>query len=212
MAIDYSIIGRRFGRLEVIAFDHVDKKVSFWKCKCDCGKEIVTRRGMLTSGDKISCGCYREEHKHEFGLKHGLTNTPLYTVWGGIVQRCTNPNSSKYYMYGGRGIKLCDEWRNDFLSFYNWAITHGYEKGLTIDRVDTNGDYTPENCRWCDRLTQQNNMRRNHRFTYNGTTHTLAEWSRILHVNAETLRYRIKTGNLTDFYSMSELITGKEEE
>ena len=198
--IDYSIIGKRFGRLVVIDLDHVTPNHNtYWRCQCDCGNEAVVYRGGLTSGDTISCGCYHHEHQHEYGRKHGLTNHPLYIVWSGMVQRCTNPNSQNYYRYGDRGIWVCDEWRYDFESFYNWAIDNGYSPGLTLDREDNDDGYHPENCRWVSRRTQQNNTRRNHLVTYNGETHSIAEWSRILSVNHESLRYRVLHGNMRDF-------------
>jgi hypothetical protein len=208
--IDESIIGKRFGKLVVISFHHSNKyKMTYWLCKCDCGNEKVISRGGLTSGDNVSCGCYHKEHAHEYGKTHGLSRTKLYSVWSGMIQRCTNAKAQNYDRYGARGISVCDEWRNDFKSFYDWAIGSGYSYGLTIDRIDTNGNYEPSNCRWADRVTQQNNRRKNHNFTYCGVTHTVAEWSRILNVNHETLRYRIIHNNLKDFESLpySELIT-----
>lgn len=202
--IDYSIIGKRFGRLVVEKLDYVDeRRYTHWICKCDCGNKVSIRRNQLTSGDTISCGCYHKEHNHEFSLKHGLTNTSLYCVWSGIKNRCLNPNASNYERYGGRGISICDEWKNNFKIFYDWAMSHGYQDDLTIDRMNNNGNYEPSNCRWVTRREQQNNTRRNHIFTYKGTTHTIAEWSRILNINRETLRYRIKEGNLKDFESLA---------
>lgn len=209
-----SIIGERFGRLVVVGYHHSNKyKSTWWLCKCDCGNEKIVYRGSLTSGDIISCGCYREEHKNEYGKKHGLVKTPLYSVWSGMIQRCTNTKANNYGRYGKRGIKICSEWRSNFKAFYEWAMFNGYSAGLTIDRIDTNGDYEPSNCRWVDRKTQQNNRRNNHHFTYNGVTHTIAEWSKLLNVNPETLRYRVNHNNLIDFESLtySELITGGKE-
>ena len=140
-----------------------------------------------------------------------MTKTRLYCVWSGMVQRCTNPSADNYARYGGRGIKVCEEWSNDFCAFRDWAITNGYAEGLTIDRIDNEGNYDPSNCRWVNRTTQQNNTRRNHFFEYNGITHTVAEWSRILGVNRETLRHRIIRGNLKDFENLPypQLITGE---
>lgn len=202
--IDYSIIGKRFGRLVVIDLDHVDefRHSTWWRCKCDCGNFTTVYRGGLTSGDIISCGCYRSEHKHEYGLKHGLARHPLYTVWAGMIQRCTNQKASNYSRYGGRGIQVCEEWKNDFVSFYDWSMNNGYETGLTLDRIDNHLGYYPDNCRWTDRQTQQNNTRRNRFVTFNGETHTITQWSRILNVNHETLRYRIEHGNMSDFENL----------
>ena len=198
--IDYSIIGKRFGRLVVVELDHVNKYNStWWRCLCDCGNETVVYRGGLTSGDVTSCGCYRREHIHEYGRTHGLTRDPLYGVWSGMIQRCTNKNAQNYGRYGGRGIDVCDEWRTDFQQFYDWAVLSGYSEGLTIDRIDNELGYYPENCRWVTRQTQQNNTRNNHYVTFEGETHTIAEWSRLLGVNHETLRYRVNHNNMHDF-------------
>lgn len=199
--IDYSIIGKRFGRLVVLDLDHVSEKNrnSWWKCRCDCGREVVVYRGSLTSGDSISCGCYHREHVRDFPKTHGMSSTPLYSTWSGMVQRCTNPNAKNYERYGGRGVTVCSEWENDFQNFRDWAVTHGYEQGLTIDRKDNDLGYSPDNCRWVDRITQQNNTRRNKLVTFNGETRSIAEWSRILGINHETLRYRVNRGNMNDF-------------
>ena len=116
-----------------------------------------------------------------------------------MIQRCTNEHADNYERYGGRGIAVCDIWRNDFEEFYDWAMESGYDKELTLDRKDNELGYFPENCRWSTRKEQQSNTRRNHKVTYNGETHTLAEWSRILGVNHETLRYRVNHGNMRDF-------------
>ena len=205
--IDYSIIGKRFGRLVVLDLDHVSEKNhnSWWKCQCDCGREVVVYRGSLTSGDSISCGCYHREHVRDFSKTHGMSSTPLYSTWSGMVQRCTNPNAKNYERYGGRGVTVCSEW-DDFKNFHDWAVTHGYEQGLTIDRKDNDLGYSPDNCRWVDRITQQNNTRRNKLVTFNGETRSIAEWSRILGINHETLQYRVNRGNMNDFeqYFMEE--------
>lgn len=106
--IDYSIVGKRFGKLVVLDLDHVSKKHhgTWWRCRCDCGKEVVVYRGGLTSGDNISCGCYHKEHTHDFAKTHGMTGTPLYSTWSGMVQRCTNPHAQNFDRYGGRGITI----------------------------------------------------------------------------------------------------------
>ncbi len=198
--IDYSIIGKRFGRLRVLELDHIGKHHStWWRCICDCGNETIVYRGSLTSGDTISCGCYHSEFKNEFSKTHGMSNHPLYSVWRGMIQRCTSITAANYERYGGRGIGVCEEWRNSFENFYDWAIDSGYEDGLSIDRIDNALGYYPDNCRWATRIEQQNNTRRNHKFTYANETHSIAEWSRILGVNHESLRYRISHGNMRDF-------------
>lgn len=202
--IDYSIIGKKFGRLMVLELDFIDKShYTHWKCKCDCGNIVSVRRNQLTSGDTISCGCYHKEHNHEFGLKHGLTGHPLYTVWAGIKGRCLNPNVENYERYGARGITICDEWKNNFKAFYDWAIANGYQDNLTIDRIDNNGNYEPNNCRWITKKEQQSNTRRNHFIEYKGVVHTLTQWAEILGVNIETLRYRVNHNNFKDFESLA---------
>ena len=203
------LTGQRFGRLTVIKLDRVENKRTFWLCKCDCGTFKIFGRGLLTSGDAVSCGCYHREHIHEFGFKHGLTNSSLYTKWSGMIQRCCNTNSANFYRYGGRGITVCDEWKNNFISFYNWAINNGYSDELTIDRIDNNKGYYPDNCRWITRKQQMSNTRNNHYITYNGVTHILTFWAKLLNVNVETLRYRVNHNNFSDFenYYSKELIT-----
>lgn len=203
--IDYSIVGKRFGRLVVLGLDHVSGKhnSTWWRCKCDCGNETVVYRGGLTSGDIVSCGCYRKEHIHEYSRKHGLSHDPLYIVWGGMIQRCTNEHADNFQRYGGRGIIVCEDWRKNFENFYNWAISNGYENGLTLDRINNNSGYFPENCRWIDRRAQQNNTRRNRFIEYKGETHTIAEWSRILNINYATLWSKINRGDFKDFEKVS---------
>ncbi len=203
------LTGQKFGRLTFLrqAPDKIKPSGAhskMWECKCDCGNIKIISRSSLVSGDTVSCGCYHKEHAHDYGKKHGLTNTKLYTKWSGIVQRCTNPNAIHYDMYGGRGITICDEWRNDFYSFYSWSIENGYKDGLTIDRIDNNKGYYPENCRWTDLETQANNTRRNHYITYNNETKTLTQWARLLNVNVETLRYRVNHGNMKDFLELTQ--------
>ena len=198
--IDYTIIGKRFGKLVVLHLDHLGVHHStYWLCQCDCGNQTVVSRGSLTSGDTISCGCYHKEHSHEFGFKHGLTYHPLYGVWAGMNNRCRNPNAGNYQRYGGRGIDVCDEWKTDFKSFYDWSMANGYRKGLTLDRKDNSGNYYPDNCRWVDRTTQQNNRRNNHYITFGDETHTLTEWSRMMNINYETLRCRVLKNDYHDF-------------
>ena len=115
----------------------------------------------------------------------------LYHIYRAMVVRCTRPEHPTYKRYGARGIKVCDEWLNDNLSFYYWAMSHGYRENLTLDRIDVNGDYSPENCRWADWVTQNNNMRSNRILTVNGESHTLAQWARITGLMPRTIASRI---------------------
>ncbi len=129
-------------------------------------------------------------------VKHGLRYTRIYRIWLNMKNRCNNPNTWAYEFYGARGIRVCQEWSDDVTEFYEWSITHGYEDGLTIDRIDSNGDYTPENCRWSDRKEQGVNKRSTKWITWNGETHTLSEWSTILNIPLRTLSWRCKNWSI----------------
>lgn len=128
-------------------------------------------------------------NKHN--LVHGLSHSRIYNTYHSMKQRCYNPSHKSYHNYGGRGIKVCEEWLNDFQAFYDWSMSHGYSDDLTIDRKDNNGNYCPENCRWATYKEQSNNVRTNHIITYKDETHTLKEWSEILNINHNTLYRRI---------------------
>lgn len=167
-----------------------------WRCLCSCGNERIILSDALLSGHQISCGCYRKRHATEMFSKHRKTDTRLYAVWSAMKNHCRNKNTYEYVFYGGRGIKVCDEWQNDFMSFYKWAIANGYDESAprgqcTIDRIDCNSNYCPENCRIVTQLQQVNNLRSNHRIEYNGECHTLAEWSRICGISQYKIRNRI---------------------
>lgn len=160
-----------------------------WRVRCDCGKEYsICSNCFKSRGDYIkSCGCLRGEHRKI----HNGKGTRLYEIWCNMKRRCYDKTNSHYHIYGGKGIKVCEEWLNDFKAFKLWAYSHGYDDTLTIDRIDNNSDYCPNNCRWATHLMQSNNTSRNHIITYNGETHTMAEWARIININYGTLRSRI---------------------
>ena len=144
-----------------------------WECVCDCGKTTCVLTVNLTQGRTKSCGCLKNEKLIQRSTTHNQRHTKLYEVWKTLKQRCINPNSQAYKNYGGRGISVCDDWRDSFPSFYDWSMKNGYKEGLSIDRIDNNGNYCPENCRWVDKRTQANNTRTNHYLTYLGQTKTL---------------------------------------
>lgn len=195
------LTGQKFGRLTVIERAQSirrnnGKLRTMWRCKCECGNECIVAADAITRGAQVSCGCYRMGHLKQVNVTHGMTNTRLYYVWCGMKNRCCNENTRTYPLYGGRGIKMCDEWRSDFMSFYNWAVNHGYDENAvrgecTINRIDCDGNYCPENCRIVSQLIQMNNVRTNHNIIYNGETHSFAEWSRITGISQYKIRNRI---------------------
>lgn len=190
MVID--LTGQHFGRLTVIKRAANDKYDNArWLCKCECGAEkIVTCQG-LRGGFVLSCGCYHKDKIRELNTTHGGSNTRLFSIWRGMRARCNKSRCEAYSYYGGRGIRICDEWNNDFASFRDWSLANGYDDSLTIDRIDTNGNYEPSNCRWVTRKVQQNNTRRTRLFTIDGETKSIAEWCRIYGVPHERTRRRV---------------------
>lgn len=158
------LTGQKFGRLTVVNYYGSDKNGrALWLCKCDCGNIKVIRGNSLLSKLTVSCGCYNKEHAKKIHSKHNMSDSKLYKVWHGMKTRCYNKNFMYYYNYGGRGITICDEWKNDFKIFYNWAIKNGYKEGLTIDRINNDGNYEPNNCRWITRAEQNRNQRKTKR-------------------------------------------------
>lgn len=133
-----------------------------------------------------------------FVVKHGMAGTRLYRAWTNMRNRCNRKADKEYKHYGGRGIKVCEEWKNDFETFKEWALSNGYYDNLTLDRIDTNGNYEPNNCRWITRKAQNNNMTTNVRLTYNGITHNLSEWSEITGISYPTIQGRVRRGWKTE--------------
>ena len=198
------LTGQVYGRLTVIkrVDDYIspsgDRKVQ-WLCKCKCGKEVIVTGNNLRKGNSKSCGCYNRELLAKINLTHNASNTRLYHIWTCMKDRCYNPKNKKYKDYGGRGIIICDEWINDFEAFANWAYDNGYIENVsrgecTIDRIDVNGNYCQQNCRWVNQKVQTNNKRNNHYITYNGETHTVTEWNNILGYKKGVLSRRIFNG------------------
>lgn len=189
------LTGQRFGRWTVIKENGraKDKKI-LWHCVCDCGSEKDVPGSCLVNGDSKSCGCYNIEKIIERSTKHGKTNTKLYNVWKSMKQRCNDKNCNAYLYYGGRGIKVCDEWNESFEAFYEWSIKNGYKEGLSIDRIDVNGNYCPKNCKWSTWEEQANNKRGNRVVSYNGENYTIAELSRISGIKYRTIIDRLNRG------------------
>lgn len=174
-------------------------KSTMWKCRCDCGKEFVTSGVYLRNGHTKSCGCYNIDNLKKSKAIHHETGSRLYCVWQGMKSRCYNPHNKRYNAYGVRGIKVCDEWRSSYESFKQWALSTGYgesaERGIyTIERKDTNGDYTPSNCTWLTIQEQASNKTTNINITVNGVTHNMTEWANILGTTPSTICHRLKAG------------------
>lgn len=197
------LAGKRFGRLTALRQVKSDKSGrARWECQCDCGNTTIAAASRLKNGLSNSCGCLRIDKVKTANVTHGITcqkkDKPripkIYQTWANIKTRCTNPKTPYFDSYGGRGIKVCEEWMNDFQAFYDWAMSNGYKEGLQIDRIDNDGDYTPENCRWVTKTINANNKRNNLLIEHNGICHTAAEWSRITGISKKAIYTRIKAG------------------
>ena len=157
------LTGQRFGRLVVIGrAGHSKKREILWLCLCDCGKTTTVPGFNLRIGNTGSCGCLNSEMAKKRNTTHGKSRSRLYGVWSGMRQRCCNPSSPRYFQYGGRGILICDEWLHDFQAFYDWAMANGYDENAprgqcTIDRIDNDKGYSPDNCRWVSMKVQRHN-------------------------------------------------------
>lgn len=187
------ISNMRFGRLVAIeSFKKWNCNKYFWKCKCDCGKEIECLGSNLLRGNTNSCGCLKNDMVADLRKKHGMSKTRIFKIWVGIRKRCTNKNCKAYSYYGGRGISVCERW-NDFNNFYQ-DMKDDYKDDLTLDRIDSNGNYEPSNCRWVSVKHQNSNRRTNVFIEFNGETKTLAQWQKKTGVGYKTISNRIKAG------------------
>ena len=184
------LTGQKFGRLTVIKlvgkYKNGDK---VWKCKCDCGN-IKNVSSSNLKGKTKSCGCL----KRELEVKHNMTGTKLYNVWTHMKVRCFNPKDKYYKDYGGRGITVCDEWKDDFLAFCDWSMVNGYKEGLTIERKNNNGNYSPDNCAWITSKEQQRNKRNTCFLTFEGKTQSASAWAEEYGVSGKTITRRIRDG------------------
>ena len=188
------LAGKRFGSLTAIKRETSQNGKTMWFCACDCGNTMYVITSNLTSGRVKSCGCLKIKKLIERSTTHNQRHTKLYEVWKSIKQRCFNPNNSSFKNYGGRGISMCNIWRSDFASFFEWSMKNGYNIGLTIDRINNDGNYCPENCRWVDRHIQANNTRSNKFITINDKTDTLSNWVKFYNISYDIYYRRIKKG------------------
>lgn len=204
------LVGRKYGKLTILEkldarYECANKKSTFWKCQCDCGKIAELPGRLMLSGNTKSCGCYHREFKITHGKSRGKSRA--YTSWADMKARCLNPNSEVYNYYGGRGILICDEW----LKFENFISDMGEPPTPThtLDRKNTNGNYEPSNCRWATKEEQSNNTRRSLFVEYNNQRKTVAQWARIIKMPAHKLRAKYWKGEmifiLSEYFKTQEI-------
>lgn len=185
------LTGKKFGRLLVLNLYSKGKK-TIWNCVCDCGNNHTVDGQYLKNGKSISCGCYRSEITTKRKTIHGLTDHRLYAVWSKIKDRCLNKKNPAYKNYGGRGIIICDEWKNSAEIFINWCLNNGWQAGFEIDRIKNDEGYRPDNCRFVIRRINANNKRNNRKFMYNGEMKSMLELEEICGIPSNTILRRVR--------------------
>lgn len=198
-----NIVGQRFGRLTVVS-ETEDRSTNGelkYLCKCDCGDTKVIVGTSLRGGKTRSCGCLSAEAISKRAKTHGKSKTRLFNIWVGMHDRCYNPNRKEYDDYGGRGIQVCDEWKDNFQAFYDWSMENGYSDNLSIDRQDNDGNYEPSNCRWTTRKVQSDNTRLTVHITVNGETKNIGEWAETVGVARSTISRHYKLGDVVEYIS-----------
>lgn len=189
MAKLIDLSGQKFNKLLIVERRGSDKLGhTLWLCKCDCGNYKICRGDKVKTGKIKSCGCSNQQQDH------GLCHTRLYKIFEGMKSRCYNKSCSNYKNYGARGIQICDEWLTDFVKFYAWSMEHKYQDGLTIERINVDGNYEPSNCCWVTLLEQQHNKTNSIILEYNGKSLCINDWADTLHISASTLYYRYHRG------------------
>lgn len=196
------LISWKFGRLTVLEFAGTrtspgGTKRKMWKCICECGNEAVVNTSNLLNGTTKSCGCWKTDKINTYNSKHNGSNDRLYAIWRSMKHRCSNPNDSHYQSYGGRGITVCEEWANNYGVFKKWAYENGYDESAetgncTIDRIDNNGEYSPDNCRFVGRIEQANNTSTNRFVEFQGYKLTIAEFARAMNISPNHARYYVE--------------------
>lgn len=194
------LTGMRFGRLTVIEESYKENGKVYWRCRCDCNEETIVQGSKLRGGQTKSCGCLFDEYMQD-RIKYfykDRVHQKLYKTWACMKQRCYNPHNASYNNYGGRGITVCQEWKDNFLNFYNWAINNHYNDKLIIERKNVNGNYDPTNCKWATAKEQQNNTRANVHIEYNGQIKNIKEWSEITGIPYYILQTRYSNGDMDE--------------
>lgn len=186
------ITGQRFGRLLVLEYMGLNRhRRALWLCQCDCGREHTTLGVNLCRGQCRSCGCYQRETTYKHGMARRTARAPEYNVWRGMICRCHYPKNYRFSQYGGRGIYVCEAWRKSFIAFF---VDMGKRPSAkhSIDRIDNDGPYSPENCRWATAAEQSRNTQRNRLLTLDGVTQTITDWANSLGVDRKTIDGRLR--------------------
>ena len=194
-------IGKKIGKLTILKKDIMTDNGQKWLCQCECGKTTVAIGTELVNGRRISCGCYKIDVAKSRNL--GSTRRAIRSRWKNMLTRCENEQCGNYLNYGGRGITVCPEW-HDFECFYSWALKSGFDKNLTLERKDVNGNYCPDNCCWVTIKEQANNRRNNHFEKAFGDTKTISEWSDETGIDRNLISYRLNKG-----LTMEEILKGE---
>lgn len=187
------ISGQTFGRLVAIKRVETIRGQAAWLCQCSCGNKTIAPGHDLRRGSTKSCGCLAAELSSQRLKKHGMTKTRLFRIWTSMISRCGSKSNSAYENYGGRGIVVCNEWKN-FKEFYDWSIRSGYQENLSIDRINNNKGYSPENCRWTTAKQQANNRRSTIFLTVDGVKKTISEWAELYGIKYDTIYCRLQDG------------------
>lgn len=189
----FDFSGKKVGRLHIKGVHSMQATQSIWLSYCDCGNVVFPSSSNLLGGRTFSCGCQKSENTIKHNTKHNLVNHPLYIIWCHIKARCYNPKDKGYKNYGGRGIGMSKEWFSSFQCFFDDMID-GWRKGLSIDRIDVNGNYESSNCRWATSIEQGCNKRNNRKLSLDGETKTMSQWSRATGLKTSTICDRLATG------------------
>lgn len=202
--------GQKYGYLTALSISHRNEREEiFWNCQCQCGSLVVIKGSLMRQGQTKSCGCYRKEVTSMNKKTHGMRSTRLYNVWNHMKRRCTEKNTKEYKNYGGRGITVCDEWENP-QNFFEWAIANGYKDNLTIERINVNGNYRPDNCEFIPKSLQSKNRRYNLMIDTGGAEVCAAEAARMAGVSRKTVANWYHAGLIKTINDVKALANRKE--